>query len=425
MNTNTAAEENPVKKTLKKTLGIIIVIISACLIYGFFGGIRANISFISGVLAQNIPNLSYSEVSIAFTIFTIVTGICGPFFGYLAMKKSNLLVLIIGFAMTILGLTGMILSTTLPLLIISVGFIFAAGAGGLSYGIIFGAVSPLLGEKEAAFASGIISASGSIFGVILSPLMAVFTDLWGFNTCIGIFIAAAFILLPLPFLLFGRKKEKTANAERKSIHLREFAGELIKSKIFYILLLIYFAYGILAGSISNHMYTIGLTIGLSGLDAAISVSWTNIASTLGMLAGGFIIAYIHKKCRMVGILYLIIAILWACMLLIPGTNDIAFLLTITPIFLYSAILPIATIIIKDNYSAIKIATIICTLNLVLKLGKSLSSLVGGFCADFAGNFDLVLLLGSAIAFAASVIILIHARKEGKTPALHTKETETP
>ncbi|MBQ8693980.1 MAG: hypothetical protein IJ520_12665, partial [Synergistaceae bacterium] len=57
------------------------------------------------------------------------------------------------------------------MLVITVGLMFFTGTGAVCFGILMGAISPVLGERRASAASGILNASSGIGGSLLSPLM--------------------------------------------------------------------------------------------------------------------------------------------------------------------------------------------------------------------------------------------------------------
>lgn len=73
------------------------------------------------------------------------------------------------------------------------GLVLPFGTTGLCFGIIMGAITPILGEKRAAVVSGIVQASAGIGDALMSPAL---------NLAISTFdIAFAMRALTVPFLL--------------------------------------------------------------------------------------------------------------------------------------------------------------------------------------------------------------------------------
>ncbi len=70
-----------------------------------------------------------------------------PVFGMLALKNSNAFVLIIGAVLLAVGLLMIPVSHSFPMLLLFLGIIMPSGTGALSFGVIMGVVTPILGQK--------------------------------------------------------------------------------------------------------------------------------------------------------------------------------------------------------------------------------------------------------------------------------------
>ena len=99
-------------------------------------------------------------------------------------------------------------------LLIFFGILLPAGTGALCFGIVMGAVAPIIGEKRAAVASGIIQASAGIGDALMSPLLQQFTDWRGVSFSMPVFAIPILLMLPVVFWLGNkRKKIKADNGE--------------------------------------------------------------------------------------------------------------------------------------------------------------------------------------------------------------------
>lgn len=113
------------------------------------------------------------------------------------MKKTNGFVLVLGTLMMAAGLLLTTLARSVAMLVTTVGLLFFTGTGAVCFGIIMGAISPVLGEHRASAASGILNASSGIGGSLLSPLMQALQASLGVGKLLVILSAPVLVLLPI------------------------------------------------------------------------------------------------------------------------------------------------------------------------------------------------------------------------------------
>ena len=148
--------------------GFIFLLVGAgCILFMFSGGIRSNFGILVQALADR-AKVSYADVSFAVAVGQLLYGVTQPVFGIVALKKSNGFVLILGTFLMAAGLLLTTLANSVVTLVITIGLLFATGTGALCFGIIMGTISPVLGERRASAASGILNASSGIGGSLLS-----------------------------------------------------------------------------------------------------------------------------------------------------------------------------------------------------------------------------------------------------------------
>lgn len=86
----------------KNTSSIILLIASACVLFGLSIGIRMNYGILLNAYATQ-GGIPYDKISLVIAVGELVYGIAQPLLGILAMKKSNAFVLKIGLALLALG----------------------------------------------------------------------------------------------------------------------------------------------------------------------------------------------------------------------------------------------------------------------------------------------------------------------------------
>ena len=81
---------------------LIVITVVGCLISMLSNGIRINYGLISTAI-ENHTGIAAASVSFAIAIAQLLYGFAQPFFGALALKKSNSMVLITGALMLLAG----------------------------------------------------------------------------------------------------------------------------------------------------------------------------------------------------------------------------------------------------------------------------------------------------------------------------------
>lgn len=203
-------------KTEKKQYSFmqyLLAMMAACLVFAIMQGIHDNYGImLNGIVAHT--GIDYASVSFVIAVGQILYGATQPIFGMLALKKSNAFVMMCGIVFMAVGLIVTPFCSRWWSLLIFFGILLPAGTGALCFGIVMGAVAPIIGEKRAAVASGIIQASAGIGDALMSPLLQQFTDWRGVSFSMPVFAIPILLMLPVVFWLGNkRKKIKADNGE--------------------------------------------------------------------------------------------------------------------------------------------------------------------------------------------------------------------
>lgn len=90
-------------KTHNGLFRIMIIVAAACLIHGVMQGVHDNYGIMmTGLLP--VTGIDYAGISFCIGTGALVYGFAQPFLGMLALKKSNVFVILMGIAFTITGL---------------------------------------------------------------------------------------------------------------------------------------------------------------------------------------------------------------------------------------------------------------------------------------------------------------------------------
>lgn len=120
----------------QRTVGAVLFFgLIACLLYGLGAGIRGDIGILLGAISEQ-TGLEYASVSLCIAVMQLVFGASQPFFGLLAQRTSNRLVLLLGAVVLALSLVGIAGVRSFVALMLSLGILFGVGTGALAFGLI-------------------------------------------------------------------------------------------------------------------------------------------------------------------------------------------------------------------------------------------------------------------------------------------------
>ena len=190
-------------KKSSKGLKILLIATAACLIYGISSGIRANYGVMLNSISKN-SGVDYASVSFVLAVGQLTIGIVQPLFGALALKKSNSFVLVIGAIMMAVGLIAIPFCHSTFSLTLLLGIVLSGGTGATAFGIIMGAITPAIGEKNAAIVSGFLPKNvlhlyitafllGCSGNATVPPTSSLITKLYG-SAKLGILFGTAFLV---------------------------------------------------------------------------------------------------------------------------------------------------------------------------------------------------------------------------------------
>lgn len=183
-------------------------------------GVRSNFGLISTAI-QSRTGLASEHISFAIAIAQLLYGLSQPFFGILALKKSNSFVLGLGGILMGAGLLLIPASRSVLMLDISLGLLVGLAAGALAFGVVMGAAAPALGNKYAATASGIINGGGGLGGAILAPALQAMEN-HGMFTLSMIILAGVAGCVVLVSVWLGKRSEPLGRIPRKQKQLPLF-----------------------------------------------------------------------------------------------------------------------------------------------------------------------------------------------------------
>ena len=151
-------------------LSVIVIVAAVCLVFAMMQGVHDNYGIMLNALVER-TGLDYAAVSFVIGVGALMYGVAQPFMGMLALRRSHVFVMLLGIGLMVIGLTATPFCGSFLTLLIFFGLVLPIGTTGIAYGILMGAMTPLIGERRAALVSGIVQASAGIGDSLMAPAM--------------------------------------------------------------------------------------------------------------------------------------------------------------------------------------------------------------------------------------------------------------
>ena len=385
---------------------LTFVAFAACLLYGISSGIRANYGILINGISQN-SGIPYSSVSFILAIAQLVYGITQPLFGILAIKKSNTFVLLTGAVLMAAGLAGIPFCHSIWSLLPFLGIVFPAGTGAMSFGIIMGAISPLMNEKEAAAVSGIVTAGSGLGSTILSPAIQRSISAYGLQTTMFALCIPVLCLIPVSWCISSSAKQVTlVQKSGAGQSMKRMFSDAFRDKSFLFLMIGFFTCGFHMAIIETHLFSQFVSYGIPEETAAYAFSLYGMAVILGSTVSGILDSRFPMR-KVLGSIYAFRVVIIFMLLALPKTASILFMIAILLGLTAASTVPPTSGLVGKLFGVRKMATLFGVTFLSHQVGSFFSSWLGGICIQMTNGYPLIWIASiflSAIAAIASFSI---------------------
>lgn len=381
----------------------LLVTVACMLLFMLNNGVRSNFGLISSAVHAH-TGLPEETISFAVAIAQLLYGLSQPFFGILALKRSNSFVLGVGGVLMGGGLLLIPLSSSAWLIYLSLGVLVGLAAGALAFGVVMGAATPAIGPRYAAAASGIINGAGGLGGAVLAPYLQAMTDKGLFSQgMIGLTCVSGCVVL---LCIWLNKKERSAAAEDKHTEqapaIREMLKEACTSSRFMHLALAFFTCGFFMSIIETQLYPQLISYGIPGSEVAFLFTIYGIMGMVGPVIAGVLCGKTNPK-WVLGTLYGLRPVLILCFLLLPKTDPVVYGFVIGLGLVGNATVPPTTLLIGKFFGNRKMPTLSGVAMVFHQVGSSVSTWLGGVLVRSSGSYHAIWLCGAAVAAAAAIL----------------------
>lgn len=397
-------EQSNLQQKKLNIIQLIVAVAAACLVHGVMQGVHDNYGImLNGLLP--VTNVDYAGISFCIGAGALVYGFAQPFLGMLALRKSNVFVIFIGILSTIVGLVITPLCRNIFTLFIFFGLVLPFGTTGLCFGIVMGAITPVLGERRAAIVSGIVQASAGIGDALMSPGLERIISGFGIRAAMTITTLPFFIMVPVAFWLGKKSRDCTIVSRDKKTIGNQSLSSILKVAFAdrdYRLILIGFATcGFNMSIIESHLFSQYLSYGISGKTASLTLTIYGIATMTGAVFVGFLGAKFRMK-NILGCVYAMRILISLGFLTLPKTVPFAFLATTLLGMSGDATVPPTSGIISRKFGAEKMAVLYGFTLIGHQIGAFASSYLGGILVKMNMGYSPLWAINMVLAVIASI-----------------------
>jgi len=368
--------------------------------------------------------IGIAAISFALAIGQFVWGAVQPVFGAMADRFGAHRMIVAGGIVMALGaaLTPFLKSEVG--LMITFGFLLAAGAGAGSFSILIGATARNLSPDKRSTAAGFINAGGSMGQFLFAPLMQFIIAAWGWATGMYAVAVIALLTIPLAFLLRtrggaeadagsqggastqtnGHATSEGSQQTSAALTLREQLRIAARDPSYIYLSLGFFTCGFHVAFLVTHFPSDLQMCGLTAGVAANSIALIGLFNIAGSLSAGWLGQQYRMKYLLAGI-YASRAALIVIYLLMPKTALNVYLFAGGLGLTWLATVPPTSGIIGKLFGVRYLGTLFGIALLSHQIGGFLGAYMGGVALKYTGSYQWVWYADVALAIAAALFNL--------------------
>ena len=379
-----------------------MLVVSAALILAVTMGIRNALGLFVSPLNTS-TGLGIVTISFALAVGQFVWGAAQPIFGALADRAGSFRIIAIGAVLLALGLALTPFMHTSFGLILVLGVLSAAGAGGGSFSILIGAAAQRLPAERRAFASGFINAGGSFGQFVFAPLAQALISAFGWITALLSLAASALLTIPLALPLRD-KHHGGPMVHAPGISLSEQTLIAFKDRSYLCLHAGFFTCGFHIAFLVTHLPGEVALCGLPASVSAASLAIIGLANIAGSLGVGWL-AQTYRMKYLLAWVYGIRAVAIALYLMAPPTALTFYVFAGVLGLSWLATVPPTAGLVGKLFGARYLATLFGLTLLSHQIGGFFGAWFGGLAIAASGNYNWMWYADIALAVAAALVNL--------------------
>jgi MFS family permease len=369
--------------------------------------------------------LGVATISFVMAVAQLMWGVAQPVFGAVADKYGPGRVIALGGVMLAVGTAATPFVGSEWALLLTMGFLSAAGAGAGSFSILIGATAQRLPPERRAFASGFINAGGSFGQFALAPLMGAIIAGAGWIAAMLTLAATALLTIPLAWPL-RRKRAAVAPALTAAapaasalppIALGQQLRQALRDRSYLCLHAGFFTCGFHIAFLVTHLPGEVAMCGLPTTVSATALALIGLFNIAGSLSAGMLASRYRMKSLLFWIYASRVAIV-GLYLLAPKTAWTFYVFAGALGFTWLATVPPTAGLVGKLFGVRYLATLFGMTLLSHQIGGFFGAWLGGLAVVHTGDYSWMWYADMALAAAAALINLpIREAHVVRAPAL--------
>jgi MFS family permease len=356
--------------------------------------------------------LGVATISFVMAVAQLMWGVAQPVFGAVADKYGPGRVIALGGVMLAVGTAATPFVGSEWALLLTMGFLSAAGAGAGSFSILIGATAQRLPPERRAFASGFINAGGSFGQFALAPLMGAIIAGAGWIVAMLTLAGTALLTIPLAWPL-RRKRAAVAPALTAAapaapaippIALGQQLRQALRDRSYLCLHAGFFTCGFHIAFLVTHLPGEVAMCGLPTTVSATALALIGLFNIAGSLSAGML----ASRYRMKSLLFWIYAsrvVIVGLYLLAPKTAWTFYVFAGALGFTWLATVPPTAGLVGKLFGVRYLATLFGMTLLSHQIGGFFGAWLGGLAVVHTGDYTWMWYADMALAAAAALINL--------------------
>jgi MFS family permease len=353
--------------------------------------------------------LGIVAISFAMAVGQFTWGASQPIFGAIADRYGSARVIVAGGILLAIGTALTPFASSQWMLLATLGFLSAAGAGAGSFSILIGATARRLPPEKRAFASGFINAGGSFGQFLFAPLNQALISTFGWVAAMMTMAVTALATLPLA-RVFRHKSSAIPTAAAASgagaggIGLRGQLRIAARDKSYWCLHAGFFTCGFHIAFLITHLPGEVQLCGLPAGVAATSIAIIGLANIAGSLTAGAL-GNVYRMKWLLFWMYFARAAAVAIYLAAPKTSLTFYAFALALGFTWLSTVPPTAGLVGKLFGTRYLATLFGLTLLSHQIGGFFGAWLGGIALASTGSYAWMWYADIALALGAAVVNL--------------------
>jgi MFS family permease len=342
--------------------------------------------------------------ALAIGIQNISWGIFGIFAGMVADKFGAVKVIIAGAILYALGLTGMALSTSVPMFTLTAGVLIGAAQAGTTYAVVYGVIGRNIDPAKRSWAMGVVAAAGSFGQFLMVPTEGYLISQFGWLQALQILSVAALLMVPLAFFLREPGFTSGTAQVRRDQTIGQALTEAFKYPSFQLLMAGYFVCGFQVVFIGVHMPSYLKDKGLDLSVASYALALIGLFNVFGTYIAGSLGQRLAKR-KILSFIYFSRAVVIAVFLIVPLSPISVYVFASVMGLLWLSTIPPTNATVAQIFGIQHLSMLGGFVFFSHQVGSFTGVWLGGYLYDKTGSYDIVWYIAIALGVFAGLVNL--------------------